>query len=282
MKQYKSLFKKFREQNSEEVFAHFPYDGKSGDSWDKPFESLATLAKYESWNFKTDEFKNKYNQKYPILTNYLNYTFLRLQELGLIKYSVDEDKACFNTGLQTNEEKDIYATFFRNKEAIKYDASDWTFYTFAESYSNKLKPFRPLPSIATYITDPSDLVFDLNYGDGQIDINFGHIIEHNSDRLPEALRNNERLALMAIKGAIESLKDRIIRNYKVAVPHWYEGKIQLFLPLNLMSDTVADVALVVEKDKERQIYKAKTVLSMDMAYIDARLITRPDRDWLNP
>ena len=48
------------------------------------------------------------------------------------------------------------------------------------------------------------------------------------------------------------------------------------------SDTEADLALVADKDSERKIYRIKTALSMDMAYIDARLICRPDRDWLNP
>lgn len=279
MKEYKSLYKKFKDQKADEVFAHFPYDGKSGASWEKPFEALVNLAKPEKWSFTEEEFKQKYNQDYPILTNYLNYTFLRVQDLNLITYSDDGDKACFNTGLQTKEEKDIYATFFRNKEAEKFGAPDWTFYTFAESYSNKLSPFQPLPKIATYITDPSDLVFDTNLG--EIDVNYVHILKQNLDRLPEALRSNERLALTALRGAVESLYDRIIRNYKVAVPHWYDKKIQLLLPLNLMSDTVADVALVLDRDKERNIYRATTILSMDMAYIDARLIARPDSDWLS-
>lgn len=278
MKQYKALYKRFKDQKPEEVFAHFPYDGKAGASWEKPFEALVYLAKPEEWSFKSEEFKKKYNQEYPILTNYLNYTFLRVQDLNLITYSDDGDKACFNTGLQTKEEKDIYATFFKNKEAEKFGAPDWTFYTFAESYSSKLSPFQPLPLIATYISNPSDLVFDVNL---DIDVNYNHILKHNSDRLPEALRTNDHLALTALRGAVESLYNRIIRNYKVAIPHWYDNKIQLLLPLNLMSDTVADVALVVDKDKERNIYKATTIISMDMAYIDARLIARPDSQWLS-
>ncbi|MHA0858091.1 DUF3825 domain-containing protein [Paenibacillus sp. CMAA1364] len=283
MKVYKSLFKRFKEQPVDEVFASFPFNGKNGETWEKPFEQLAVMAKSENWDFSSDDLKRDYNnQEYPILTNYLSYTFIRVQELNLIAFSDDGDKACFNTGLQNRDDQDIFATFFRNKEAKKYNAADWTFYTFAESYSNKLKPFGPLPDIATYISDPTELIFDLNYGDGQIEVNYKHIIDENSERLPDALKSNDRLALTALKGAIESLKDRIRRNYKVAIPHWYEGEIQLLLPLNLLSDTRADIALVISKDKERKIYRAKTILTMDMAYIDARLITAPDRDWLNP
>jgi hypothetical protein len=283
MKVYKALFKRYREEPNNEVFASFLFDSRNGGNWETPFETIATgtICKHEDWNFATEKFRNEYsNQKYPILTNYLNYTFIRAQELNLISYSTDGDKACFNTGLQTPEEKDVFATFYKNKKSKEYDSPDWTFYTFAESYSAKLKPFEPCPDIPIYINDPSDLVFDFNLGD--IDVNYNHIIDKNRDRLPEALKDNDRLALVALKGSIESLKDRIRRNYKIAIPHWYEQKIQLLLPLNLMSDNNADLAMVVDKDKDRKKYFARTVLSMDMAYIDARLITRPDRDWLNP
>jgi hypothetical protein len=115
-----------------------------------------------------------------------------------------------------------------------------------------------------------------------MDVNYEHIIDHNSDRLPVELVSNRRIALMSIKGAVESLKDKVLRNYKVAIPHWYEDRVQLLLPLNLTDDTVADLALVVDKDHEGNIYRARTVLTMDLAYNNARLITRPDTEWLNP
>lgn len=280
---YKSLYKRYVDQPFEEVFATFRYDPSKGENWETPFSVIgeSKLSKKEDWNFATEEFRKIYiGQNYPILTNYLNYTFLRAQTQELIRYTDDGNYACFNTGLQTPEEKDIFATFFRNKQYQKYSAPQWTFYTFAESYSDKLKQFEPMPDIPTYITDPSDLIYDLNYGD--IDVNYKHMIEKNRERLPNQLQNSERLALVALSGAISSLKERIRRNYKICIPHWFENKIQLLLPLNLTSDTQADLALVVDKDKERKRYFARTVLTMDMAYIDARLITRPDRDWLNP
>jgi len=279
MKIYESLYSRYYDQESNEIFAHFPYDGENGETWESPFEKLANLAKSENWNFTKKEFKQKYKQKFPILTNYLNYTFKRAQELGLINYSKDGDKACFNTGLQTNDDKDIFITFYRNKKSEEFNKPDWTCFTFVDSYSSKLTLFRPLPEIATYIEDANDLIFDTKL---KLDVNFEHIIDHNSDRLPPQLQSNRRIALTSIKVAVESLRDKVVRNYKVAIPHWYEGKVQLLLPLNLTDDHIADLALVVDRDKEGNIYRARTVLSMDLAYIDARLITRPDRDWLNP
>lgn len=150
---------------------------------------------------------------------------------------------------------------------------------FADSYSSKLNPYKPLPDLPTYINNPVDLVFDTTL---EIEINTDHIVEQNKERLPKVLQENRRLATTSISGAIESLKAKVIRNYKVAIPHWYDGRVQLLLPLNLTDDYIADLALVVDRDKERNIYRAVTILTMDLAYIDARLITRPDRDWLNP
>lgn len=170
--------------------------------------------------------------------------------------------------------------FYRNKGSSQYNVPDWTFYAFVDSYSEKLKPYGSvLPELPTYINDPSDLVFDTKL---EIEINTDHIIETNKERLPLSLQSNKRLAMVALNGAIESIKSKVIRNYKVAIPHWYNNKLQLLLPLNLTDDKNADVALVVDKDKDRNIYRAITILPMDWAYIDARLITRPDREWLNP
>jgi hypothetical protein len=279
MKTYTSLTKRYPDQLHTEIFAHFPYDGNNGETWETPYEHLAKLTKDEDWHFNRNEFKTKYKQQFPILTNYLNYTFLRAQELGLISYSSDGYKACFNTGLQTKDEKDIFALFFKNKESSRFKVPDWTLYTFADSYSTKLEPYKPLPDLPTYISNPADLVFDTKL---DIEINTEHIIDQNKERLPAVLQTNRRLAMIALSGSIESLRSKVLRNYKVAIPHWYEGKMQLLLPLNLTDDNQADVALVIDKDHERNIYRAITILTMDLAYIDARLITRPDREWLNP
>lgn len=278
MSSYTCLTKRYKNQPAEEVFAHFGYKGQDGENWEAPYERLARMAKDEDWNFHRSEFV-RHGQSYPILSSYLNYTFLRLLEEGKITYSADGDRACFNTGLQTKNEKDIYATFFRNKKAREKDQPNWNLYGFFDSYSNKLSDFSPLPDLASYVQNPVDLVFNTQC---EIEVNYDHIFDENNERLPEVLRNNRTLAIAAMQGSVELLKDKILRNYKTAIPHWYRSKIQLLLPLNLTSETEADLALVAEKDPTKCLYRIKTALTMDMAYLDARLITRPDRDWLNP
>ena len=278
MSEYTCLARRYREQPCKEVFALMKWDKEKGETWEAPYLRLANMAKREEWNFTRVEFRDS-NRSCPILVNYLNYTFLRLQALGRISYSESGDRACFNTGLQTQDEKDLFATFWLNKVARERNQPDWTLYGFFDSYSSKLTDFRPLPKIATYIEDASDLVFDISCN---IEINYAHIVDENRDRLPKALQENRTLAISAIQGATELLKDKVLRNYKTAIPHWYNGKIQLLLPLNITSQDVADLALVADKDRQARLYRIRTGLSMDQAYNNARLLTRPDRDWLNP
>src|SRR5438128_4096783 len=115
---YVSLVRRYREQPAAEVFAPLWLQRRSGGSWETPYEKLARMAKEEEWDFHRSQFKRA-GHVYPILTSYLNYTFLRLQELDRIAYSADDSRACFNTGLQTPNEKDIYVTFFRNRQAAE-------------------------------------------------------------------------------------------------------------------------------------------------------------------
>ena len=159
------------------------------------------------------------------------------------------------------------------------DQPDWNLYGFFDSYSRRLTDFRPLPTIATYIEKASDLVLDTSC---EIEVNYDHLFDDIRERLPDVLKDNQMLAIAAIQGSLEFLKEKVIRNYKLAIPHWYRGHTQLLLPLNLTSEHEADLALVAEKDQSSDLYRIKTALRMDMAYMDARLITRPARDWLNP
>jgi len=275
---YEDLIKRYKEQNPRKVFAHFSYKPDQGETWETHIQRLAEKANQEVWNFEKKEFR-KEGVNYPILTSYLNYTFRRLQEQGKIKYSSDESRSCINTGLQTPEGKDIFATFYKNNQAEQRNQPDWNLFGYFDAYSDKVRDFEPLPDIATYIDNPSDLVYDHRL---EIEVDYQHILQDNKERLPTVLQENLFLARHAVEGAISQLRERLKRNYKLAVPHWYNGKIQLLLPLSITDDLSADLALVSEKDETRKKYMIRTVLTMDMAYQNARVICSPDRQWLNP
>lgn len=282
---YQSLYRRYKDQPNSEIFAFFWANRAAGETWEGPFQRLAEMAKKEVWNFHREEFR-KQGMRLPILHNYLNYTFLRLQEQGRIVYAEDQSEACLNTGLLTDDEKEIFALFRRNAEnsAEAANRTDWTSIGFYDTYSNEISPYRAhLPQMATYIEDVTELVLDTSY---EIDVNIGHILDdpNNQARLPAGIQNNRNLALAAIEGATKFLKQKVVRNYKVAIPQWYPPakRIQLLLPLCIMQPDKADLALVAEKDEQAQVYRIRTALRMDMAYSNARLITRPDREWLDP
>ena len=109
MREYKDFGLEHREQDPRDLFCDFPFVMQSGASWEYPYDKLAEIAQPENWRFTREDFKSRYPQQtYPILMNYLNYTFLRLQDLNLIEYTDDSTEACLNTGLLTkNEEQSI-------------------------------------------------------------------------------------------------------------------------------------------------------------------------------
>ena len=76
------------------------------------------------------------------------------------------------------------------------------------------------------------------------------------------------------------MKKRVLANYKIAVPQYYKGKIQLLLPLCLVDSDIPDLALVVTKNPTGNFYQGHTCLSIEMAYNNARLIAKPDSYWL--
>ncbi|MDO4777007.1 MAG: DUF3825 domain-containing protein [Cardiobacteriaceae bacterium] len=278
MTMYESLSKRYREQDNRSVFAHFPWREEQGETWETPFQRLAEKARPEAWNFSRPN-RRRQGRDYPILQAYLNHTFLRLQEQGKIRYSSDDSRACLNTGLQTTRGKDIYATFYRNHGALEYNQPDWTLFGFFDAHSDKVSEFEPLPDIASYVDDPADLVFDHRL---DVETDYHYILHESGDRLPQVLRGNPALARNALEGAILQLMERLRRNYRLAVPHWYDNRIQLLLPLCIIRDNIADMALVMEKDAARGKYTVRNVISLDMAYINARVLCAPDNPWLTP
>jgi uncharacterized protein DUF3825 len=57
--------------------------------------------------------------------------------------------------------------------------------------------------------------------------------------------------------------------------------MQLLLPF--YSANAAEVScFLVDRHDPTKSYRLKTIFDLDKAYFSARLITRPDKDWLNP
>lgn len=76
------------------------------------------------------------------------------------------------------------------------------------------------------------------------------------------------------------------RNYKFVVPMYrpQTDSIQLLMPIYLEGtfQQCPDFALVLTPDSKECIYTPETILPLDAAYQNARLIAKPDETWLNP
>ncbi len=228
------------------------------------------LAMEENWDYSGQpDIK-----KYPILFNYLSYTFERLLEENQI--AMDDEYACFNTGLATENQEQIFMFFKKNNRP---NLQTWLFMDFLKESHRLLSRFDPLPEVAHYFNDPSELLFDTRLN---VRVDIDHIIDDNIDRFPSPYNDpahHQELRLM-IDGAVADAKKRIRRNYKAAIPQFYKNRIQLLLPLCILDKKRADLALVVYR--ENNIYVGMTVLTLDMAYNNARRIARPDTEWLDP
>ncbi len=273
---------------------------------------LKGFALKERWHFKSQN----PTYPYPILSKYLSYTFFRLsKENGKIKSN--DQYAAFNTGLVNNLYEPIYALFEKNKVQGK---QEWYFHEFCISGVGKagkllVSNFNPLPERAQFFNNPAELIYDLNAPEPQM--NWNHIILDNVSRLPlefleenkpsgflfrdssamNTLERNQYFTSLAEAIESDSKKFRAIKNrfadslslalkrvqwnFKTAIPMYYpsNNKMSLLLPLSLLDDEVIDLALVTEKTQSGS-YLGHTILPLSWAYSNARLITRPDSDWL--
>lgn len=223
----------------------------------------------------TDENWDSPEQTNGILKYYVGKTFEKVYNDNQILET--ENYAIFNTGLFTPKlYEPIYAYFIINKQ--QYKESKWYLEGFYVPYN--LRKFKSvdvvLPKRANYFQDPSLLVFDTSYN---MDIQVGHILKdpENISRFPAELRHSPYLE-NTFTGALGFMIKRVEANYKLAVPQYYKGGIQLLLPLSLDNTENVHLALVVSKMSE--CYRGSTCLTLDMAYQNARLIAKPESNWL--
>lgn len=225
-------------------------------NWNDYTETLSKIAAPETWS----------NDTYPnngILANYIVKTYEKLQSERNIIFS--QDYAIFNTGLFTKYYEPIYA--YHSEQDI----------LFLTEYELGKKGIENYPDKANYFEHPELLLFDWHY---KINIYYKHILEDNKSRIniPQDILESKNL-LNIFNGAIDTMKKRVSSNYKLAVPQYFEGKVQLLLPLCLHFDDIPDLALVVTK--VGNVYQGHTCLTLDMAYNNARLIAKPESNWLS-
>lgn len=272
------------------------------------WHELAQLAlKGENWGS---------SRELPLLQNFVKHTFTRLCYENKICFSPDGKFAAFNTGLVDDRYQPIYALCEKNNGESNQDWFLDSFCVAGENFSGKrlVTIFNPLPQAAYYFSEPANAIYNIEAGTPYID--WEHIIEENADRIPTELltritrnfdaKDCKSLSEAEIDAYKESLSNYLKKdgfayrqlidafnrgldlalkkvrwNYKTAIPVYYPtfNKLSLLLPLCLISEDHVDVALVVERTNSGN-YLGHTIYPLDWAYSNARLITRPDSDWL--
>ncbi len=234
-------------------FEHMAYFNVN---WNNYKEDILNVIAKENWS----------NETYPnnkILTNYMVHTYKKLtSEKNVI---INKDYTLFNTGLFTEFYQPIYA--YHDKNGLQ----------FLTAYELGNMNISERPPRANYFADPSLLLFDWHY---EINVNYKHILKdiNNLQRIPDRLKDDKNI-LNNLNGSIDTMKKKVSANYKLAIPQYYEGKIQLLLPLCLEDDETPSLALTVTK--VGNFYQGHTCLTLDMAYNNARLIAKPENNWLS-
>lgn len=241
----------FKNTKGYEYMAYFKVN------WNDYTSQLASIAAPETWS----------NETYPnngILANYMNFTYEKLtSEKNIV---IGNDFALFNTGLFTKYYEPIYA--YQSGKNI----------SFLTDYELGNIDIKDRPDRANYFEHPELLLFDWHC---PINIQYSHILDDdkNRKRIPNEILSRKDI-VNTLNGSIDTMKKRVSCNYKLAIPQYFEGKIQLLLPLCLKTDDIPDIALTVTK--KDGYYQGHTCLTLDMAYNNARLIAKPESNWLNP
>lgn len=246
-------------------FAYFP-------SFEDSIKYLAGLCAPEEWDFTSSTIK-----RFEVLKNYLNHTFKKVYSEDKVKFSKNNEFCSFNTGLYTPNFEDIFAFFEKNRRAADQAYVFKAFLKNSDSTLNKTIP-HPLPDTADYFSAPDLLIYNSKL---DLIVDLDHIIEDNIERFPQNFKNlSSDEILRRLRGAVELVKKMVRSNYKIAVPQFFNGRIQLLLPLHL-TDINANPDLVLAVSRENSVYIAKTCLSLRMAYQNARLIVKPQSSWLD-
>lgn len=238
-------------------------------------ENLSKLAIPEKWHYDT----KRSSVNHPILRSYLSHYYFKLLSEGKVLFS--GNWAAFNTGLLDEYFSEIFVVCEVDSNSNEYLPRFLKPMVCREDHQ-LLQKFDKTPETAAFFTDIKEVVFDSSL---EIKTNNVHIFEDNYSRLPAELKNFSKQQLhMLLMSAAEFARKLSQRNYKFVVPQYWKktNSIQFLMPifLNGKFTGTPDCALVLERQKN--YYRGTTILTLDMAYQNARLIAKPDDFWLNP
>lgn len=261
----------------------------SKDAFDAFLESVAACAVPEPWGFTGKVCACKY----PILKSYLENIFGKLRKEAAegkknkVVYSQDGQHILFNTNLPDTFGNDILILAEARKKSNGEEYYENPSMSKSGIYGRRQYGFRDeaKPEPATFFEDVNEVVFQSSW---QIDANFdqlSHIIQDNRSRFPKEYQEKDPIEVAGdLEKAIELAKKMAKRNFKYIAPMYRPQKdgIQLLMPIYLSGSykQAPDFALVLTP--QDGIYLPETILPIEGAYQNARLIAMPDEAWLKP
>ncbi len=274
------------------------YKAYSKDNENQKF--LKTL--YENL-FDTERWETKDengNSIYPRLETFLNATCkmaLHLLEKEdserYILENNDKTRVLFDSRLLTLYGTRLYLSYEKQKYVIPDSAKNevgcrlinptiiFSYKTASElGFSNNYDKIESFP----FWVNPASLIFNGRFEDFNLnDIShFDHIYLERRDRLPECLRNLSSIDLLyKIKSSVEHavLMSKLDYTYIRPMYNLRTYEINFLIPLfSDFKNSRPDCAIVVNKYMDHWIIY--TVLDMESAYNNARLISLPNASWL--
>ncbi len=289
-------------------------------SWQDFLKELAELALPERWDSDQKRYGRYYVlRKYIQYTFYrlLQEEKICISHdrkfaafnTGLVNHHYDDIYACFVQSSQKDKGEWKFEAFaiagVRGKDGYGKLLTNY---------------FNPLPQVPKYVEKKEDLIYDLDkelltdYEHIIVDnlrrLPKGYLVEgcYGDDRamkmiaelskmqngtekqnqayteLSRYIAGNDRVfrrLRSRMEDAIEIALKRVRWNFRTAIPCYYPkgNSMSLMLPLCLEDDSSTDAALIVQKNPSGS-YQGQTVLRLEQAYLDARLICRPNTDWL--
>lgn len=243
---------------------------------------LATrLAEPENWKYD-DGYSNpndelefaEVKREYSVLYQYIHNTFSKAYAEGKVIEAPEHNYSIMNTGLMTTNFEEIFMLFKPNN---RENAQKWMlegFYCKSDHAIPQSLRSRLPEHIDYFENNPEDMYFNIKW---DIQPNIDHILDTNFDRLPLALQSLPDRTQVApiLESLINQMKKRILRNHRLVVPQYYKQKIMYLAPLFFGNET-----FVLAIEKNDGTYRANTILTFGMAYCNARLIMKPESNWL--
>lgn len=245
-------------------------------------EELSKMAEPEPWNSSNRSDLDR-------LKNYIDKTFERCQQQNKIVENSTETASIFNTGLMTNNGEDIYGYFILNDNPPKaaIDPQKWKFKCYLKASDRRVtnNNFDMNPELATY-GDHSKYHIDIE--ESKVISNVDHIFDDHLDfsddetsRYPDELIGlGKQVLISLVNSSLRTALKKIKRNPRLVVPQFYRNQLMYLIPIDIpINETYHTMALAVECLTDNR-YRINTIFTLDMAYKKARLVMKPESNWL--